>query len=405
MKLTTILTIGSILLFATACGPSYDDYYYGEEEYYYGDEDIFEGLSEEEIAMIKQEMGEDFGQDVSRFDQQEANQPHRQVVNRYAQQENDRPQSSNFSSGGKVEMRPIVDAQTGKTNAYAPLPSNWKIGAIWEGPGGTKVELRNGGFATYQQRPLNSVDQVIQQTIVPNLKKMGVKIDNIIDLPGIARNNQKSYALYWKPVPSQENHQVKGIEVSDPQKGIKGLFVVNFISSNSQYSRSNIYYTNVLTASNSRYEQDKKTLIYALENMQPDRQAVAAHNQREQQKSNASWAAHNNRMRQNRSNFDAFQKTQQTYSEISDIQHEGWKRRNAIQDAGHSNSINSGIWEREARINPNSGQQMNVQSGYKYYYMNEFGQYFGTNDEFYNPERDPNVNHLNWKKVQRPSTY
>jgi hypothetical protein len=405
MKLTTILTIGTIILFATACGPSYDDYYYGEDEYYYGDEDIFEGLSEEEIAMIKQEMGEDFGQDNSRFDQQETNQPHRQVVNRYAQQENHRPQSSNFSSGGKVEMRPLIDSKTGRPSAYAPLPANWKLGNTWEGPGGIKVELRQGGSAMQQQRPIQSIDQLIQQTLMPELKRAGVQIDNIMDLPGIARNNQKNYSQYWQAMPMQVTHQVKGIEMTDPNNGKRGMFVIHLILSQSQYGSMNNYYMNILEASPSRYEHAKKTLIYALENMQLDRQAVAAHNQREQQKSNASWAAHNQRMRQNQANFDSWQKTQQTYSDISDIQHEGWKRRNAIQDAGHSNSINSGIWEREARINPNSGQQMNVQSGYKYYYMNEFGQYFGTNDEFYNPERDPNVNHMNWKKVQRPNNY
>ncbi len=390
MKLSNIFTIASIILFATACGPSYDDYYYEDEYYqdeaYYEEEAYYEDLTEEEIAQLEREMGGAYNGGAERF----------------AQEDNYNSRNNGGRSGGNLKTHTIMDPKTGRPSGYVQLPSNWRLTEkAWLGPGKTRVEFRKGGAFSAQQRQINSVDQIIQQDLLPKLQQSGLRLDRIIDLPSIAQNNQKMFAQYWKAMPSQETHQVKGIEMTEPNKNEKGLIIVHLTISRSQYGSFSNYYSNVLVSDPRSYENDKKIVINALSTMQMDRQAIAAHNQREQQKSNASWSAHNQRMRQNQANFDSWQKTQQTYSDISDINHEGWKRRNAISDAGHDKTIN-GIWERDAAVNPYSGQQMNVESGYKYYYMNANGQYFGTNDEFYNPERDPRVNHQQWRRVQRP---
>ncbi len=386
MKLSNLLTIATILFFATACGDTYYEDYYGEDEYY--EEGEFYGdYSEEELAALENQM----------INQQEVSNAGYNDRNQY------NSDAFNSRSNSRVSMRPLIDPKTGRASAYAPLPASWRLNPkAWEAPGGTKVELQQGGSANAQQRPIRSVDQLVQQTIVPTLRNAGVQIDNIIDLPGIARNNQKNYSKYWKAMPMQDSHQVKGIEITDHGKGKKGLVIVHLTITSSQFGSMNSYYVNVLSANPNRYEKSKKELIYALENMELDAQTVAAHNQREQQKSNASWSAHNQRMRSNQANFDAFQKTQQTLSEVGDIYHEGWKKRNSMNNAGHSKSIN-GVWERNAVVNPHSGRQSTVKSGYKYYFVNSNGQYIGTNDEFFNPANDPRMNHLNWRRAQRPS--
>ena len=33
--------------------------------------------------------------------------------------------------------------------------------------------------------------------------------------------------------------------------------------------------------------------------------------------------------------------------------------------------------------------------------MNSFGQYIGTNDEFYQPNADPNINNTEWKPIKQ----
>lgn len=307
------------------------------------------------------------------------------------------------TQNGNVKMHPIQDPQTGMVSGHIPLPANWQVSSTkWQGPENTTVELRIGGSFSSMQRQVNSIDQILREDLLPQLQQIGARVDNVIDLPQVARKNQEVYAQFWQAVPCQNHHQAKAIELTDPNTGNRGLVVVHFTLSTSQYGNFAAYQMNVMEAKSHRYEQDKKAVIYALANLKPNPQAIAMHNQREQQKANASWSAHNSRMRQNQSNFDSFQKTQQTYSEISDMSHESWQRRNQMNNAGHDKTIN-GVLERDAMVNPYSGQQMNVESGYKYYYMNQNGQYFGTNDEFYNPAQDPNMNHLQWRKVKRPN--
>jgi hypothetical protein len=322
--------------------------------------------------------------------------------NAYNNQGNYNPSFSN-QQNGNVIMHTIKDPQSGMESGYIPLPSDWKISSTkWQNSGNTTVELRIGGTFSDMQRPINSIDQIIQQDLLPQLQQMGAKVDNIIDLPNVAQNNQRIYAQLWKAMPCQNQHQAKALELTDPNTGNKGLVVVHFTLTLSQYGNYAYYQMNVMEAQANRYEQDKAAVIYALANMKTNPQYIAMYNQQEQQKSNASWSAHNNKMRQNQANFDSFQQTQQTYSEISDMSHESWQRRNQMNNAGHDKTIN-GVWERDAMVNPYSDQQMNVESGYKYYYMNQNGQYFGTNDEFYNPAQDPNVNHMQWKKVNKPN--
>jgi hypothetical protein len=161
-----------------------------------------------------------------------------------------------------------------------------------------------------------------------------------------------------------------------------------------------MYYMNALSAPPAVYEQAKKHFLYGLANQKIDPQYLAYYNQQQQQKSQASWNAHRQRMAGRQAAFDSWNRTQQTMNEINDINMQGWRNRNQISDRMQERSVD-GIWEREAVTNPYSGQQGKVQSGYNNYYMNQYGEYIGTNDEFYRPNQDPNVNHQEWRKVQR----
>jgi len=46
--------------------------------------------------------------------------------------------------------------------------------------------------------------------------------------------------------------------------------------------------------------------------------------------------------------------------------------------------------------NPNTGNTYKVESGYNQYYMNNSGEYIGTNDYNYDPNLDPGVNNQDW---------
>jgi len=369
MKLSMLIPFAAVICFATACGPAYyDDSAYYEDEYY------------EEEGYYEDEYG-GYGQQGAI---------------------NAQPVANNGQGGnGEIIMHTSVDPKTGKPSGYIPLPSNWKVtNKGWMGPGNTVVQAQKGGSYSQMQRQINSIDQIIQQDLLPWLQKGGYQVLNTASLPEIAQNDKLMFSKYWSAMPVQNHHDSKGIEYKDT-RGYKGMVIVHFTLSRSQYGSFAHYYMHVLHAPAKQYESSKKHVIYALANMKQDPQAVAAHNQREQQKSNASWTAHNQKMRTNQQNFNNWQKSQQTLSEVSDIYHEGWKKRNAMNNAGHEKSIN-GIWERQNMNNPYGGGQTTVQQGYKYYYINQNGQYFGTNNANYNPNTDPNMNHTNWRRMQNP---
>lgn len=301
--------------------------------------------------------------------------------------------------GEKTVIRKLIDPASGIVSAHVPLPLSWKIsGNKWTGPNNSALEVRMGGSFSSQQRNLYHIDQIIQQDLLPQLQNYGVQINNIIDLPQIAMNDKATFARYWKVAPSRDMHQVKGIEITDPKAGERGMVIVHFTFSQSQYGNYAHYYMHTLAANQQGYEHAKSVAIYALAKIRVSDQSVAIHNRKEQQKSQASWASHNNRMRANQRNFDGYQKAQADLSSVGDIYFEGWKSRNASSDRMQEKAVD-GIWEQESVTNPYSGQQGKVESGYKYYYINGNGQYFGTNDEFYNPAQDPNMNHMEWRKV------
>ena len=85
-----------------------------------------------------------------------------------------------------------------------------------------------------------------------------------------------------------------------------------------------------------------------------------------------------------------------TYSSIIDSNHESWKRRNNIQDAGHSNTINSGIWERSTVSNPNTGKSYLVEGNNNNYWMNNNNEYIGTDNSLYDPRLDNTTNNQEW---------
>ncbi len=306
-------------------------------------------------------------------------------------------QSGNYAN--RVTMHPIMDQQKGMVSSYVPLPHNWKVGPMaWTGPHEIRVELRKGATATAPQSVFYSVDQVLQMDMVPKLKQGGLRIDNIINLPRVAQKDQQSYAQYWKFAPTQDLHEARGIEMTETSSGKRALIVVHFMVSRSQFGSISNYYSHVLVADPAGFEEGKAALLFALLNTRSNPQYIAAHNQREQNRAQISSRAHQNKMAANQRHFQGMQKAQQTLSEVGDIYHQTWQNTNRISDRIQEKSVD-GIWEREAAFNPYSGQQVKIPSGYKYYYMNQFGEWIGSNDEFYNPATDPNVNNYQWRPV------
>ncbi len=401
MKTTTIFTIASLLIIMTSCGSqgNYDNYYH--DDYYSAimEEEDYDDMDYDEENWDEYENAElAFNEDE--YERMPENGDYRRRDNAannqdYYNNSNYMDQTERTSNGNGMTMHPSYDTQSGMVSSYYPLPSSWKISPErWTGPYNTEVLLRTGKG---KQPTFQSIDQMIQQQFLPGLRSSGTNIGRIIDLQGIANNDARLYKQLWKYAPSQDHHAAKGIEITQASTGYKGIIIVHFMYSASQLGSFSFQYSHVLTTTSNKYEKVKNQLIYALENSKPNPQWIAQHNNKEQMRAQQSDMAFQQRMRVNQRNFDASQQQYNSGKSVGDIIHDGYMNRSKMQDEGHSKTIN-GITEQQTMVNPYSGENVQMDSGYKYYYMNQFGEYFGTNDEFYNPEGDQNLN-MEYKRV------
>lgn len=312
---------------------------------------------------------------------------------------------NNYNNGqrgnGDTKVFALKDPNTGMVSAYMPFPSNWQITATgFSGPNGIECGERAGGSSARDGMLFQSVDQVIKQMTIPQLQQAGIRVSNIIDLPQIARTDEHNGNRYWEYMPTQKTYQAKGIEFTDPQ-GKPGIVIVHFRLAMSQFGGISFYYYSGLSANANAYNKAKQAFIYGLANLKISDEAVTAHNQSEQQKASMRDAAYNKRRKENQDHFNAMNRIHnESTNAINDMQMEMWRNKNESSDRIHERNVDA-VWERESATNPWGGGQVKVTGNYKYYFMNSNGQYFGTNNPNYNPSRDPNMNHLNWKPMKK----
>lgn len=299
-----------------------------------------------------------------------------------------------------ITMMELRDPESGQVTMYMPLPSDWRIsGNGIEGPDGTTLQEFPGGSFNGQQRRISSVNQIIREDISQDIHRNGAQFSGIIDLPEIERRDQRLGSQYWEAMPSQREYQTKGVEVRDAN-GRPVLLVVHFTQTRTQYGVAhNGYYLHVLTSGDERYEKDKEILRFALANRQSNPEAVLAFNKKMQQDYIRRQRLFDERMRQARATFDAWNKNHvETWNSINESSMAGWRAQEEMRDAGHARSVD-GVLERERIVDPSSGRQLDVDAGYKYYYTNGQGDWLGTNSEFFNPAQEPELNHQEWRRT------
>ena len=86
-------------------------------------------------------------------------------------------------------------------------------------------------------------------------------------------------------------------------------------------------------------------------------------------------------------------------SDISDIIHEGYQKRSAIQDETHRKVINS-IRGTEDYVVPGGNTSVQLPNDYRSVYTNGNGEYLLTNDALYDPNTDPALNTHQWTGMQ-----
>jgi len=315
------------------------------------------------------------------------------------------PMSFTSHSSGDTKMFPVMDPNTGMVSAYVPLPEDWAVSTEnWKGPGGIVVELRPG----YSQRGQNtgrapSIDQMIQQHLLPSLRQHNIRVDRMYDLSNVAEKDRKTQAGFWKAAPSQDDFYAKGIEATNLQDGSKGLLVYHYSVMHTQFGYTVMDYFHMLSAPAQSIETGKKVLINALLGTQTNPQWLAAHNQREQGRIGKMNEFYRNRREDNERSFQARQKAYlETQEQINSMSQEMYQNRSDMMDRV-SGRASDAMREETPYVNPYSGQTVHVPQGYQFYFVNAFGEVMGTNDQFYNPAQDPSVNSQEWRRMtQQP---
>jgi hypothetical protein len=293
----------------------------------------------------------------------------------------------------------LKNPQTGQTLKYVPLPSNWQVKPnVWESPNGSKLMVYPGKELGGH---VQSIGQVIQQNILPLIQQLGGRVDKTIDLPGIARADQQEMNEYEYLGGAKPVMTAKGLELTELSTGDKSIMIVHFMRLSTNYGTVCKYWFHLMGTEGSAasHEKDKQAVIYALSNFKMNAQAVAVQNRQTSNMLAQKDAVFQKNQAQKWDHFNKMQDIKRsTSNSVSDTYQDMYRNINGMRDAGHKKSIDA-IWEESPYTNPYNGQSMNRSNDYKYYYMNQAGQTFGTNDPNYNPAQDPQMNQYNWRQM------
>jgi hypothetical protein len=321
------------------------------------------------------------------------------------------------SSESTIVWYPVRDSKSGMISSKIPMPSTWTVKtatqddpSVIKGPQGFKSYNYQGQNYMYtedqfmaqsysqagvQMKAPIDVASLVQQEIIRPAAQQGVRALKNYHLPELAAVDRNYNSQLYGSQNSQSFFDAYVTEWKD-KDGKLSMSIVRYYSATSMGMTYWGYTVSGMEANDSYYEQAKTEYINALVKTKQNPKQIAQYNANERAKEQQSWSQHNQRMASNQQAFEASQQAYRTSQEASDIQMQGWKNNNTIQEQGHSNYINS-INEVQVVTDPNNGQSYQVEAGANQTWMNGNGEYIQSNDYFYNPNTDPNVDQYKWE--------
>lgn len=312
----------------------------------------------------------------------------------------------------------IMSKQFGIPVGTMPIPSSWKKSnnkkenILFESNDGVKVygeRFKSHFYSNNQQQnyyakqggkiiqaPKN-INRVIHEDLKPYAESQGLRLVNQFPIPQLAKFDKRFDSYLFKSTPENKQYQCIATEWID-KNGDKSIGIIRYFTNHyTTVGGMDWGYTlNSMGAPKNSYEQAKKDFINSLVNFQINPQWVQTNNRHYANLTQQSRTGHQQRMAAINAQGKAIRNTGNTYSSITDSNHESWRRRQGMSDAGHSNSINSGVWERSTISNPNTGQTYQVEGQNNYYYGNNNNEYIGTDNALYNPSINNTINNQGW---------
>jgi hypothetical protein len=320
----------------------------------------------------------------------------------------------------KLAMHPFVDAK-GTVIVEMPFPVSWKVAPnprrgepTITGPNHVKVidfpaqsflytsdpqmqqvYLRGG----QPLRPMPGIEQLIQQDLAPWCASQGLEFIRHYEVPEVARIDKWYNDQLYKALPADIMITAIGTEWRH-SGGNLFFMLVHLNVGNGGNLQTWSYYCNGLQAEKSHFETAKRQLLFGLANARYNPQPIMEYNKAEAQRVGKSWEEHNRRLARNQAAFEASQRAFVNRSQsIHDSIMKGWNDRNAASDKAHEQFVDA-ITERTQVTDPATGNRYKVEGLSNQYWMNRDGEYFGTDNPYYDPNRDENMNRQNWRKLE-----
>lgn len=312
-----------------------------------------------------------------------------------------------------------TDKSLGMVASRIKLPKGWKRsnaqGFAFEGPNNMRIgNLQNSKnffytedynmAASYQMAGVQnlapySMDQIIQEFFMPYASQNGMRLVKTSILNKPAEKQKAFMESLFKSEPTRVQVDAVGVEWAD-NNNKKYYTVLRRVI----YYRSNQlswYFNNQHVESPAAlFSQAKQIHLDGIMSEEFNLEYIHVRNKQAAQKSRQMYQESQARlaaMRLNTTNSSYNKSVGDTYSEILDINHSGYLKNSNIQYGGHKKSVNM-IAGQTVIGNHNTGEHFNVQSGSKYYWVNQDGKYIGTDNINYDPRMDKRINNVEWSK-------
>lgn len=341
-------------------------------------------------------------------------------------------ENSKTSKDKNLKNVKVYDDTNGLVILHFPIPKNWNYHAdknaefMLTAPNNIRVAqpqpqtyaYSNDAFSlqTLQQMqsqdfeiaPVASLRDILKNQVIPSAESQGYSHIKNYELPGVLGFLKYHESITLKTGMKSEFH-VLGTDWKDSNGNKSFILFVQTI----MYKHGFIYWTlqsTELEAPEAYFNDAKDAFVYALANRQVNMAWQQAKNKElleSIRRNKAHWdnvtrqsqIQHNQRMAVIESRGNTSRSIGNTYSDILDISHAGYLKRDAINSAGQSKTVNM-IGERSTISSMATGEQYNVHAGSKYYWVNNNGEYFGTDNSFFDPRTDSRINNQEWSQFE-----
>lgn len=304
------------------------------------------------------------------------------------------------------------------------IPNSWERSSdtnyILEGPNNIRVaNVQTSPMLMYSEDPsmvrtfqMNgmqnqyplTLNEITELYFMPYAEQNNMQLVNTFPIPEISKKSVEFLKLNYSSTPTKQEVETMGLEWKDTN-GKRYLTVLRRLIFTKNDHLTWGFINQHIESKSADYDTAKKLFIDVILSEQHNTDWLYKKNKIAAQKAQQQFQAHQARMNAiqlNSTNSSFTSSSSSTsvgdiYSDILDINHAGYLKRSNMTSHGHTRTVNA-IGNRNVISNHTTGEHYNVQAGSKFYWVNNNGEYFGTDNANYDPRSDRKVNQTEWSQ-------